>query len=251
MNLPPQFSERIRPDIVKRAFLSTMSKRRENYGADPEAGNRHVTYFKKRSDTYRSQKGKGMSRTPRKIMLGRGMQLVGEGAEAPNARGGRRAHQPKSDREFDEHINNKERRKAIRSAIAATASDKVYERHRYDGDLPIVVEDIQGVEKTQELIEILQNKGLGGELERCRERTVRGGKGRNRGRKYETKVGPLVVVEEDQGVISAASNIPGVDATIVDQLGAEELAPGAKPGRLTIYSENALKKLEEDELFYG
>lgn len=251
MNLPPQFSERVRPDIVKRAFLSTMSKRRENYGADPEAGSRHVTYFKKRSDTYRSQKGKGMSRTPRKIMLGRGMQLVGEGAEAPNARGGRRAHQPKSDRKFDEQINDKERRKAIRSAIAATASDRVYERHRYDGELPIVVEDIQKIERTQALIETLEQNGLGDELDRCRERTVRGGKGRNRGRKYETKVGPLVVVDRDDGVLSAASNIPGIDATEVDQLSAEDLAPGAKPGRLTVYSENALKKLEAEELFYG
>ncbi len=106
-DLPVQFNERVRPDIIKRAFLSIQSKKRQPYGNDPEAGLKHSTYWKKRSNAYRSQKGKGMSRTPRKIMLRRGMQLHGEGAESPNTRGGRRAHGPTAEKDFSEEITTK------------------------------------------------------------------------------------------------------------------------------------------------
>jgi large subunit ribosomal protein L4e len=250
-DLPQQFNERVRPDIIKRASLSIKSKKRQPYGTDPEAGNKHVTYWKKRRRTYRSQKGKGRSRTPRKISVRRGMQLHGAGAEAPNTRGGRRAHGPTSEKDFSEEINDKERRKGIRSAIAATADEElVTENHVYDGELPIIEDGIESIEKTSELKERLEELGLEEELERASEKKVRGGKGKNRGRKYRTKTGPLVVVSEDDGILQAAGNLPGVDASRVDQLNAEKLAPGAEAGRLVVWSEKAVEKLEEEDLFY-
>lgn len=249
MKLPEQFDERVRPDIIKRAVLSIQSKNRQAYGSDEDAGLKHVTYWKKRNNAYRGQKGRGQSRTPRKIMLGRGSQLMGEGAEAPNTRGGRRAHPPKPEKDWDEEINDKERRKAIRSGIAASNKlEIVNQRHEYDGELP-VVEDIQDIEKTSELKQKLEDLGLEEELERVSEKKIRPGKGANRGRKYRRKVGPLLVVDEDEGVFQAASNIPGVEAVRVENLNAELLAPGTQPGRLIVWSQDAIEKLEEQKLF--
>lgn len=250
MDLPDQFNERVRPDIVKRAVLSIQSKNRQPYGNDPEAGNKHVTYWKKRRRSYRSKKGRGEARTPKKIMVRRGMQLYGEGAEAPNTRGGRRAHGPTSEKDFAEQINDTERRKAIRSAISATTDEElVHARHDYDGEVPLIEEGLETVEKTQELKERLEDLGLEDELERASEKKVRSGRGPSRGRKYRRKTGPLVIVTEDQGVFQAANNLPGVDVSRVENLNAEKLAPGAEPGRLTVWSQKAVDKLEEEELF--
>ena len=250
MALPEQFDERVRPDIIKKAVLSIQSKNRQAYGTDPDAGNKHVTRWKNRNNAYRSRKGKGRARSPRKIVLRRGSQLWGPGAEAPNTRGGRRAHAPKAEKDFSEEINDKERRKAIRSAIAAsTDKEIVSEKHSYDGDLPIETSGIDSLEKTQELKEELEELGLGEELERVSVKKVRAGRGKSRGRKYRRKVGPLVVVAEDNGIVKAASNLAGVEVSLVNQLNAEKLAPGAQAGRLVVWDQKALEKMEEEELF--
>ncbi len=249
MELPEQFNERVRPDIIKRAVLSIQSKNRQPYGHAEEAGLQHVTYWKKRNNAYRGQKGRGQSRTPRKIVFRRGSQISGIGAESPNTRGGRRAHGPKAKKDWDEEINDKERRKAIRSGIAASNdAELVQERHEYDGNLPIV-EDIEGIEKTAELKEALEDLGLEEELERVSEKKVRAGRGANRGRKYKRKVGPLLVVADDNGVFQASNNLPGVETVRVENLNAELLAPGTQPGRLIVWSDEALEKLREEQLF--
>jgi large subunit ribosomal protein L4e len=250
MNLPSQFDERVRPDIVKRAALSIKSKNRQSYGAEEDAGLKHVTRWRNRRRSYRSRKGKGRARSPRKIQVARGMQLHGDGAEAPNTRGGRRAHPPKPEKDFEEDINDKERRKGIRSAIAATSDEElVTEHHNYSGELPIKAEGLEDIQKTSELKEELEDLGLDEELDRCSEKKVRAGRGKSRGRKYRRKRGPLVVVAEDEGVIQAGNNIPGVEVSLVDQLNAEKLSMGARPGRLTVWSQKALDKMEEERLF--
>ncbi len=256
VELPLQFRERVRPDIIKQAVLTAQANRRQPYGADEEAGLKHVTHWKKRSRAYRGIRGKSYpsSRTPRKITFRRGMQMSGPGGEAPQAVGGRRAHPPKADKDWSKDMNEKERRKGIRSAIAATTDrELVQERgHQLDDDveLPLVVSnDIEGLEKTAEVEQFLRGLGLGNDLDRAKERTERAGKGTTRGRRYKTKVGPLLVIGIDDGIRDAAANIPGVDAVTVDQLNAELLAPGTVPGRLTVWSENAVKRLDDEELF--
>ncbi|WP_414836849.1 50S ribosomal protein L4 [Candidatus Nanohalococcus occultus] len=249
-DLPKQFNERVRPDIVKRAVLSIQSKNRQSYGSDRDAGLKQVTRIKQRSNAFRTQKGRGMSRTPKKAMLARGSQFYWVGAKAPHTRGGRRAHAPKAEKDWEEEVNDKERRKAIRSGIAAsTDKDLVSAQHRYDGEVPIIDEGLESIEKTQELKQLLEDHGMTEELERVKKKKVRAGRGSNRGRKYKRRVGPLVVVAEDNGVFKAASNLPGVDVTRVENLNAEKLAPGAEPGRLCVWSESAIEKLEEDQLF--
>ena len=251
VELPVQFSERVRDDIIKKAVLSIQSKKRQPYGADRKAGLKHVTDWVQRNRAYRSKRGKSYpsSRTPRKITFRRGMQFSGPGGLAPQTVGGRRAHPPKAEKDFTKEINAKENRKAIRSAIAATADrEKVEERGHRIGDLelPLVVENsFEELEKTTEVRETLENLGLEEELDRCSERKVRAGKGKMRGRKYKGKKGPLLVVGKDQGIKKAARNLPGVDVVTADNLNAELLAPGTDAGRLTVWTENAVSKLEE------
>lgn len=255
VDLPLQFSERVRPDIVKKSVLAIQANRRQPYGADPEAGLKHVTHWKKRSNAYRGIRGRSYpsSRTPRKITFRRGMQMSGPGGEAPQAESGRRAHPPKADKDWSKDINDKERRKAIRSAIAATTDiDLVQERgHRVDGlELPLVVsDDIEEMEKTADVEAFLRTLGLEDELDRISEKQARAGRGKSRGRRYTHGVGPLLVVGEDSGITRAAENLPGVDAVTVEQLNAELLAPGTQPGRLTIWSESAINRLDEEGMF--
>jgi large subunit ribosomal protein L4e len=45
--------------------------------------------------------------------------------------------------------------------------------------------------------------------------------------------------------VEAARNIPGVDVATVNDLNVELLAPGAHPGRLTIWTRGAIEKLDE------
>ncbi|MDY6761558.1 MAG: 50S ribosomal protein L4 [Candidatus Nanohaloarchaea archaeon] len=255
VDLPLQFQERVRPDIIKKAVLAAQSNRRQPYGADEESGMKHVTHWKKRSRAYRGIRGRSYpsSRTPRKITFRRGMQMSGPGGEAPQAVGGRKAHPPKADKDFSKDINEKERRKAIRSGIAATMDkETVRERgHVVDGaDLPLVVDaDVEELEQTAEVEALLERLGLGDELERVRENAGRAGKGTRRGRPGREKAGPLFVVGEDRGIARAARNLPGVDVCTVEQLNAELLAPGTEPGRLTVWTETAVERLDEEGLF--
>jgi large subunit ribosomal protein L4e len=76
-------------------------------------------------------------------------------------------------------------------------------------------------------------------------RKIRAGKGKYRGRKIKQAVGPLIVVAENKGIMEAARNIPGVEVVTVNNLNAEILAPGTHPGRLTIWTNSAIEKLNE------
>jgi large subunit ribosomal protein L4e len=56
-------------------------------------------------------------------------------------------------------------------------------------------------------------------------------------------VGPLIVVAEENGLVAAAGNLPGVQVTTVTNLNTEMLAPGTHPGRLTVWTNGAIEKL--------
>jgi large subunit ribosomal protein L4e len=62
-------------------------------------------------------------------------------------------------------------------------------------------------------------------------------------------VGPLIVVAENRGIFNAAGNLPGVTIAAVNVLNAEMLAPGAHPGRLTVWTNGAIEQL--DKLYGG
>jgi len=86
-------------------------------------------------------------------------------------------------------------------------------------------------------------------LKRSLIKKIRAGIGKLRGRKYQKKKGLLIVVSENCPLSKSARNLPGVEIVTPNQLNAELLAPGKMIGRITLYTENAVNKLEQDKLF--
>jgi len=237
IKLPSIFETSLRPDIIKRAVLAVQSSRFQPQGRDPMAGKK-TTAESRGVDL-------GMARIPR-IKGPRG-----RGALAPGTVGGRAAHPPTSEKKIVKRIPKKEKRLALLSAIAATASkEAVASRGHLIEDIPeiplIVSDDMAGLKKTKEVEESLIRLGILSDIYRVKEsRKVRAGKGKSRGRKMKQAVGPLIVVTENKGIMEAARNIPGLDVVTVNNLNAEILAPGTHLGRLTIWTSSAIDKLNE------
>ena len=214
MELPAIFDEVYRPDLIKRAVLSAQSARVQPWGNDPMAGKRT------------SAKG-----------------------WVPMAIGGRQAHPTRAEKNHHEKINIKERRFAIRSAVAATTNKEIVENRGHKvADLeqvPIIVEDdLEAVKTAKQSREIFEKLGVYDDVIRAKEgKRIRAGRGKTRGRKYKKVKGPLVVVGEDKGISLGARNHAGVDVVVVENLNAELLAPGTHPGRLTVYTKSAVEKL--------
>jgi large subunit ribosomal protein L4e len=234
VELPGVFEEEYRPDLIKRAVLAAQANRLQPYGPHFYAG---------MNTSARSWgPGHGVSRVPR-VLNGR------KAAGIPMAVGGRRSHAPQPAADRTEKINTKERRKAIRSAIAATAvSELVSARgHVFSCELPVVVDNaFASLNKTSEVKKFLESAGLWSDIERAKlGRNTRAGKGKFRGRRYKGRKSILVIAGQDQGISKASRNLPGVDFATIEGLNAELLAPGTKAGRLTIWTESSLQKLSE------
>ncbi|MBS3105652.1 50S ribosomal protein L4 [Candidatus Woesearchaeota archaeon] len=252
IKLPRQFDEEYRPDLIQRAVLAIQSHKRQAYAASESAGKRASAKLSRRRRDYRGSYGIGISRVPRKIMTRRGTRMNWVGAFAPGTVGGRRAHPPKSEKIWWKKINKKEKAKAIRSAIAATImKDVVSERgHLIPSSYPFILDDkFELMNKTKEVIETFNRIGLENELERVKEKKIRAGKGKSRGRKYKKKKGPLIVVSKLDKLSRAVANIPGIDVVDVKSLNTELLAPGAKAGRLVLWTAAAVNILEKENLF--
>lgn len=235
VTLPQAFETPLRPDVIKRAVLSIQSHRLQHQGRDPMAG-------KKTSAESRGT-GSATARVPREKGGG------GRAAFAPGTVGGRQAHPPRPEARIVKEIPKKEKRLALLSAIAATASkDTVVARgHEVEGvlEIPLIVEDsLEVLTKTKDVEDVMTHLGLLTDIYRVREsRNIRAGKGKHRGRKMKQAVGPLIVVAENKGLVDAASNIPGVDIVTVKNLNPEILAPGTHAGRLTVWTNSALEQL--------
>ena len=252
VTLPKQFAEPLRLDIIRQAVRVIQHNNRQPYGTAPFAGLRQVPNVSKRRSAYKTTFGIGQSRTPRKIMSRSGSRMNWVGAFAPQTVGGRRAHPPKASKVWSLDINKKEKRKAIRSAISATIDkDLVKKRgHKVPDAYPLVVENtIEALHTTKTVRDLFSKLSLQDELARVNKRTVRAGKGKWRGRKYKLKTGPLIVVSGDCKLQKAGRNILGIDVVAVKFLNTELLAPGSSPGRLTLWSVDAIKKMEQDKLF--
>ena len=251
--LPQVFSEQVRPDLIKRAVESLQANAMQRYGADPMAGKKCSANLSRRRSKYRGSYGHGISRVPRKIHSRSGTRFNWTGAFAPGTVGGRRAHPPKASKILARKINIKERRKAIRSAIAATTvKDFTSERgHVAPATYPfIITNDFETLSKTKQVVDALKKLGFGDELKRTEVKTYRAGKSRLRGRKYRKKKGPLFVVADKCALLKSAAGIAGAEVVTVEQLNAELLAPGAVPGRVTLFTEAAIEKLDREKLFY-
>ncbi|KUO42887.1 MAG: 50S ribosomal protein L4 [Hadesarchaea archaeon YNP_N21] len=239
IDLPEVFEEEPRPDLIRRAVIAAQTSRLQPWGPDPMSG--------KRTSAETWGKGHGVSRVRR--VKGSRYPAAGVGAFAPHTVGGRRAHPPKTEKILREKINIKERRLAIKSAIAATTEKKfvMARGHVVEGvpELPIVVSDeLEKVKKTAQVKEILKKLGVWPDVERvAQSRKVRPGRGKMRGRRYRQAVGPLIVIGKGDGIEIGARNLPGVDVVKVKDLSAEHLAPGGMLGRLTVWTKSAIQNL--------
>jgi len=235
VRLSPIFKTPLRHDVIKRAVVAIQSHRFQPQGRDIFAG--------KRTTAESRGVGLGISRVSRV----KGSQRA---AFIPFAVGGRATHPPMVEKKIEKKIPKKEMRLALRSAVAATASKEIVSSrgHVVDEvpDFPlVVVDEIQGLKKTQEVRDAFIRLGVWPDIYRVKEsRKVRAGKGKMRGRRIKQAVGPLIVIAENEGVIEAARNIPGVNITTLNSLNVELLAPGTHPGRLTIWTDSAFQMLE-------
>ena len=59
-----------------------------------------------------------------------------------------------------------------------------------------------------------------------------------------------MVVGNNCELLRAAPNIPGVDIVKINEINAELLAPGADAGRLTLFTQSAIERLDNEKLFY-
>jgi large subunit ribosomal protein L4e len=235
VTLPEVFATPLRPDVIKRAVLAIQSSRLQPQGRDPMAG--------KKTTAESRGTGSATARVPR-IKGG-----SGRAAFAPSTVKGRQPHPPRAEKIIVKNIPKKEAKLALISAIAATAQkETVASRgHRIDKvvALPLVVEDaFEALTKVKEVEDAFANLGLSEDVTRVKDsRGIRAGKGKHRGRKMKQAVGPLLVVADDKSLTHAASNVPGVEVTTVTNLNTEMLAPGTQPGRLTVWTNGAIEKL--------
>lgn len=241
VQLPQVFMTSLRPLVIKRAFLAQLSRKFQPQGRDPMAG--------KRTTAESIGVGHGVARVAR-------IKGSMRAALIPFAVGGRTTHPPTSEKKIVKRIPKKERRLALFSAIAATASKELVAArgHAIDDvlEIPVIaVNEIEKLKKTREVKEVFINLGLWPDVLRVKKsRKIRAGKGKMRGRAVKEVVGPLIVVKESDGIDKAARNLPGVDVVKVTNLNVGLLAPGAHPGRLTLWSSSALEELQklEEEL---
>jgi len=231
ISIPPVFESSVRLDTIRKAVLAQQSHLFQRQGRNRMAG--------KRTTAEGFGVGRGISRVPR---IGGHGPLSGQAAFAPGTRGGRLTFPPLSSTIPEKRINRKERRLALRSAIAATVSRETVTKrgHRFESELefPLVVtDDVEKFAKASEAKKFLAALGLWDEI-------IRVSKSQQSWGTYtKHSVGPLLVVGESRLARRAFRNFAGVDVVRVQDLSVGDLAPGTHPGRLTVWTESAVKTL--------
>jgi len=236
VELPEIFSAPVRPDLIRRAVLALLTSRLQPKGTDPLAGLRTT------AESWGV--GYGIARVPR-------IKGGTRAARVPQAVKGRRAHPPKVEKKIREFINEKEKRLATISALAATSIPELVlaRGHRIEHvkQIPtVVIDELESLTRTSDLRQVLEALGLWADVERSMRGTrIRAGKGKMRGSRYKVPKSLLIVVGENRGIVQAARNLPGVDVATARLLNVVQLAPGGVPGRLALYTVSALRLLEE------
>ncbi|MCX6748300.1 MAG: 50S ribosomal protein L4 [Candidatus Pacearchaeota archaeon] len=214
IELPQVFSSVIRADICQKCY--EIEKVWQPFAPEYNAGKKHSASgkIKKVRKAWKTGYGKGISRVPRKIFWRRGTQFYWVAAEVASTRGGRRAHPPRVEH-FTKRIkiNKKEKKLAMNSGIAATASlpwiNKRYKNLETNKKLPVIIDSSILKLKAKEFHAFLK--------------------------KYLPDKNILIVLGKDEKF-----KLAGLDIKKVNELKMEDLYP---LGRLAIYTEQAVKEL--------
>ena len=240
IELPLVFSTPYRRELIHKAFTNLNSHKFQPQGRHPTAGMDVV------ADSNDPPTGQGVSRVARARGGGGGRQ--GQGAEVASTRGGRQAHPPIVEKVIYKKLNKKERKLALCSAIAATASKELVESrgHKVEGieSFPIIVsDDIESVSKTSDMVKILDSLKLTQDVKRLESRKSRSGKSLLRGRSKKVGKSVLFVTKDSSQLSKAIGALPGVEARNAKELSVLDLAPGSDPIRLTVYSKSAIEEI--------
>jgi large subunit ribosomal protein L4e len=152
-------------------------------------------------------------------------------------------------RKWHRKINTNQKRFAVASALAASAlPGLVFARgHNISTvpEIPLVLDSaVETLQRTKQAIATLKAVGAYDDVMKAKSsRKLRCGKGKLRDRRHVQRRGPLVVYAEDNGVVKAFRNLPGVEVAHVDSLNLLQLAPGGHLGRFVIWSRAAFSKL--------
>merc|ERR1711976_1048263 len=161
--LPAVFSAPIRLDVVKHVHRDMNKNKRQGYAVSRLAG--HQTS----AESWGT--GRAIARIPR--VAGGGTHRAGQGAFGNMCRGGRMFAPTKTWRHWPRKLNTSQKRYAVASCMAASASVSLIEARGYKiigkvKEVPIVVHGIQDLKQTKEAIKCLKVLGLGNELEKCK-----------------------------------------------------------------------------------
>ena len=166
-------------------------------------------------------------------------------------RGGRMFAPTKTWRKWHVKVNQNQRRFAVVSALAASALPSLVlaRGHRIEQieEVPLVVSSqSESFTKTKEAVALLKSlKAYADVVKVSNSRKLRAGKGKLRNRRHRQRRGPLVVYNEDKGIVRAFRNLPGVELVNVRRLNLLQLAPGGHLGRFVIWTEGAFGLLDE------
>ena len=242
VSLPPLFSTPFRRDLIRKAFINLDSHKYQPQGRHPTAG---MDVVARSNDP---PTGRGVSRIAK--MLGGGGGRQGQAGGVASVRGGRQAHPPNVNKVTWKRLNKKENRLALCSAIAGTAiGEVVRSRGHRTGKVesfPVVMQDaVEDVGTTKDLIALLESLGLYQDVLRLQFRRSRTGKSALRGRSKKVGKSILFVVSDGTALARACGAIPGVECRRASDISVLDIAPGAEPARLTVYSESALAILSK------
>jgi large subunit ribosomal protein L4e len=240
LELPQVFETPYRPEVIHKVYVNVMSHSYQRQGRYPAAG--EMVSAESRNT------GLGIARLAR--ARGEGFQRAGQAASVAGVRHGRVAHPPESWKTIYKKINEKERRLGLSSAIAATSNRELVAQRGHkvpeNIQLPIVVSnEIESIRKAKEVQNLLSALGMDADLKRARgSHKVNSGTARRRGRSARSGLSALIVVGNESKMTTLSTSIPGIDIKRAEEISVLDLAPGSRPARLTIYSENAVKHFE-------
>lgn len=239
--MPHVFLAPIRDDIVHFVHTNMSKNRRQPYAVSEAAGHQHS------AESWGT--GRAVARIPR--VSGGGTSRSGQGAFGNMCRKGRMFAPTKVWRKWHRKINQNQKRFAVASALAASALPALVmaRGHHVDNvaEVPLVVGgNVESLEKTKQAVSLLKKLGAYADVAKAKDsKKMRAGSGKMRGRRYVARRGPLVVFNEDKGIVRAFRNLPGVELAQVDRLNLLQLAPGGHLGRFVVWTEGAFNRLDD------
>merc|ERR1712169_19844 len=201
-------------DIVSFVHDKMMKNTRQPYCVSSKAG--HQTS----AESWGT--GRAVARIPR--VRGGGTHRSGQAAFGNMCRGGRMFAPLKTWRKWHKKCNINQRRFAMTSAIAATGVPALVmaKGHMIDNvpEIPLVVSNnVQDYKKTKQGVALLKSVGAWDDIKRVyATRRMRAGRGQMRDRKHVQKLGPAIIYANDDGLVKAFRNIPGITLVPVESL---------------------------------